>query len=295
MSFESQTADQVFQLGVNGVIYAIQVGATLTREIIDYIIKMQEEQNKSTLQRFFEEGEGVQAFNLSEKKLEVFQKAAEQIELQYYVASLDVTAPTGERTMTIYVKPKDVPNVNMIIEQNKLNVVDAGSAEVSGKDVEIDPKTPVVPGTELPKQEEKVRPTWADFINEDGQYETPKQQAQRKAQEANATPIKPESRESVGTHFETGSGQQNHSPFRAVNQPKPEQKAQAAQATSVPASSRSNETVFTGSDRKPMTEWLDEAKRIQAEKAAQAAKEQSMTPEAAQKAAQKAVEAVMGG
>lgn len=293
MSVESQTADQLMQLSVSGIIYAIQIGGALTKEIQAFLVRMQEK-GESDLQRFFEEGEGVQAFNLNEDKLETFQKAADQIGMRYQVACLDMSSPEGKRILTIYVKPKDVPNVNMIIEQNNLMAVEAGAAEVSGSEEKISPETPFVPGTTQPEKKEELHPTWEDFINENEEYETPSHQAQRKAQEANATPTKPESQASVATPSETGFGQAKSAPFQTINN---SAASQPAQGTSVAASHQSPTSVYTGNERRSFNELLTKSKRIMAEKTAREAKELGKTEqkEAAQKAASAAADAVLGG
>lgn len=211
--YEQEAVNQMFSFTVNGAAMAIEVVTKLTPAIVHFfasIAKYCKDKGVSLMDehgllnheipycKLLRRGGGLECFEINEKDLQKFKDAAQSSPIFFNASCYDHTHEVGERIFTISVGTADAKFANMIIEQNDISVVKAGSVKVSSVDPEIAKNMPPIPGVDE-LDPEQVENSWSEFFDKDGQVKTPEQVADEKNR-----PTQPES----STHqSERSSGQ----------------------------------------------------------------------------------------
>lgn len=208
MSYEQEAIGQLFSLTVGGTMFAVQLTTALTKELYHFFKKAVQEgagpisRHRLTMHEFLKRSNGVEVFAIKEEDWKIFRAAAKKSPMYYYAGCLDVTAPKGERVITVCVSPADVPIVNQIIELNHLNVVPVGSAKVST--AEAGQEIPPMPDMDdVPEEEEG---SWWDFVGPEGEYGTPDENKAKREAAEKAVPTQPESDTKSASPSATSSG-----------------------------------------------------------------------------------------
>lgn len=222
MGYEQDAVNQMFSLTMNGVALAVEVMGKLTPQILhffaatykciknkggDFIADHSKKGREIPFLKLMRRGNGVEAFDIREEDLEKFRAAAKGTPIYFYVGTVDKTHKEGERIMTVYVGPDDVPYVNRIIEHNNLNVVKSGSTKTQEIDPEVAKDIPPIPGAEKVENVEYAD-SWGDFFGPDGEVDTPEANKAKREAAQNVRPTQPESSEKAESPSKSSSGQQ---------------------------------------------------------------------------------------
>lgn len=220
MGFESEATNQMFGFTLNGMALAIEVTGKLTTQLIHYfaaIIKYCKNKGVALLDehghinheiplaRIMARGNGVQSFDIKESDVETFRAAAKNTPMYYSLGSVDMTSKNGERMMTIFVGPDDVPFVNKIIEHNNISIVKTGEASVKSVDPEIAKNMPPVPEPKKSETEERET-TWANFVGPDNEVDTPETNKAKSEAANNVRPTQPVSEAKTESQSVASSG-----------------------------------------------------------------------------------------